>query len=541
MSDAAVPRPAGVEGVFVRRSSGLTRLVSPLDALMFSSMNPGLTNNFIFMMWAMYLYPGVNYPIAIIFVLLMLPISILYWFFSMAMPRSGGEYIYITRTLHPAIGFMGSAVITLLVGTTLGLNTDWATLYGLAGGFAGIALQPGHQWAVGVSDFFYSQWGRTIVGTISMVMLAYLWIRGTKWVMRYSWAVVAITAVGLIWALIEVIAAGGQAGFIAGWNALSDVSYNDVLKMASDKGFVISYLAMPTLMAGLTYAALNTLGWTFSSNIAGEIRDVRKSQFFALVGALLVLMVSWIFGSQLLYSAIGGDFMSAMNQILHSAPESYPAIMKGQEPIFTLLLGFMTNNVPFLMFFLFMFWISTWATPVGMGYGCLRNIFAWSFDRILPARFAELDKRYHSPVLTIIVYCTIGEIFLNLYIWHSQFMAFGAYWVMAFFVIWILLGITGVLFPLRRKNMFDMAAPLVKAKFLGVPVIAIMGGYTAILCVAVEIFILQPFLQGLTPWTELITVSIMFIVPLIGYYVSKAYRAHSAVPLDAQFTQIPPE
>src|SRR5947209_15328236 len=39
---------------------------------------------------------------------------------------------------------------------------------------------------------------------------------------------------------------------------------------------------------------------------------------------------------------------------------------------------------------------------------CTRMVFAWSFDRILPAKFAEVEERTHSPIYAIAAVTTIS-------------------------------------------------------------------------------------------------------------------------------------
>ncbi|HWL91190.1 MAG TPA: hypothetical protein VNP90_07470, partial [Actinomycetota bacterium] len=73
------------QDVFIRQSSGLTRQISPRDALMYSAMNPGLLYALVYIVWAPAFYPGAHMGIGVLFVLLIFPVAALYWYFSVSM------------------------------------------------------------------------------------------------------------------------------------------------------------------------------------------------------------------------------------------------------------------------------------------------------------------------------------------------------------------------------------------------------------------------------------------------------------------------
>ena len=534
-------RSAGeTQSLFVRRSSGLTRAIGTRDALIFASVGPGFLVTLVFIMWTSWLYPGMYYPAAVLTVFFMMPISLLYWYFSTAMPRSGGEYVYVSRTLHPAIGLMCSWVIILSIAGASGMVTMWCVQYCLGNAFYALAIA-GHPWAEGWGNFFWSNWGKTLGLFIIYPVLTYILLRGTRWVVRTNWFSVVVSIIAFVILAVAIFKGGAQAGFAKNWNALSPDSYQHILSFASAKGYLVPFTFIATLAGGLTYVCENSTGATFSANIAGEVRGVQRSQVVALVGSLLISMAVWWGLSSLLFHGIGAQFNSALSNILVNDPTKYPAILHGQEPFIGLLLVFFTKNPIVLIGFGVAVALSLSTSLIPLAFACHRNVFAWSFDRILPAKFAELDSRYHQPWVVVLSFSTIVMLFGLAYIWAPAWLGFISFFIILWFIGWFFLGLSGMIFPWRRPAIYNNAPPLVRTKFLGIPVISILGAVTCAVCVAVEYFMFKPIISGSINFRAAITAAVLAIIPYIIFFVSKAYHARGAVPLDMQFSEVPPE
>src|SRR5512135_41840 len=96
---------------FARKASGLVRGLSFVDAFGVGFMNQGLTPS----MWVMIslgvgVYTGGNLIIATLLSALLCGIgfSLVWGILGGSMPRSGGEYIYNSRIIHPIIGIAES-------------------------------------------------------------------------------------------------------------------------------------------------------------------------------------------------------------------------------------------------------------------------------------------------------------------------------------------------------------------------------------------------------------------------------------------------
>ena len=119
--------------VLVRKSSGLVRNISARDALILNVMFMAPTAIFVYGIWASVIYPGVDLPMT---ALLAIPLSIIvglfYAIYSAAMPRSGGDYVWVSRVIHPAIGFMINFFIFMVLLSVAGSYVPWLTQYALA-------------------------------------------------------------------------------------------------------------------------------------------------------------------------------------------------------------------------------------------------------------------------------------------------------------------------------------------------------------------------------------------------------------------------
>src|SRR5208282_2040858 len=94
---------------FVRDATGLVRSISPFDAFLASFGFVAIQLALITYTTGPYLFPGSDLVSAtILTTILSIPIALMFTLFGWAMPRAGGDYILISRTIHPLVGFISS-------------------------------------------------------------------------------------------------------------------------------------------------------------------------------------------------------------------------------------------------------------------------------------------------------------------------------------------------------------------------------------------------------------------------------------------------
>ena len=532
------------QDVFIRTSSGLTRQISARDALMYSAMNPGLLYSLVYIVWAPAFYPGAHMGLAVLFVLMIFPIAGLYWYFSVSMPRSGGEYIYVSRTLHPALGLWACFMLSVTALSWTGQLQDWWIRWGLADALRSVGISHHSQGWIDIANTIDHPIVRFLIGTGALLLTLWLFMKGTKAMMRASyWAVAFAWLAVLILGVLVVVT--GQDGFRQNFNRLSGADYNAVLQAGKQAGALFKVGFIATLYAGMVYVNLNTLGQTFSANLAGEIRGVAKSQALALFGSLVMQMAIWFAAYMLVYAIVGTNFMHALDSLWLKGVDALPPALQhantSSEPVPMLLIAFMTGNPILQLLFGLCFIVATWVSLAGLGFAPIRNVFAWSFDRLIPTKFSEIRTRYRAPVYSIVAVIAVAEVFLYLGIYSPAYSTAILYTIIAWFLGWIILGIAGMVYPYRRKELFEAGPPATQRRIAGIPVISILGFLTLVVSVGTEWAVGQPFFKGDASGSQYLTVLGMAIIPVIIYVIAHFYHKSRGIPIKLQFSQVPPE
>ena len=128
MTSTTAEAPGGGRDLFVRNATGLVRELSAFDAfnLVFSAVliPVGITQ---VMGFTPQFWPHANMLVSFaIATPLVLCFGLVYLYFTTLMPRSGGDYVWVSRTLHPSLGFLVNFSLTFVFLTWVsGVGWGW--------------------------------------------------------------------------------------------------------------------------------------------------------------------------------------------------------------------------------------------------------------------------------------------------------------------------------------------------------------------------------------------------------------------------------
>jgi len=171
-----------------------------------------------------------------------------------------------------------------------------------------------------------------------------------------------------------------------------------------------------------------------------------------------------------------------------------------------------------------------------------RNLFAWSFDRILPSGVTRVSRN-GVPWVAVIILAVASFLCLWLGVYYSIFN----YLSYANFGFWFAVGIVclaGALFPFLKKDLFEKAPKIVRAKVGKVPVLTIVGvaSFAAswfVSYAASTASYVEP--SGAYNYLYLLFLPIVFVVALALYFVSYVIQKSRGVPVDLIAKELPPD
>ncbi len=540
------------QSVFVRQSSGLVRSASALDAMIFNavfSAPVGATLAFgIF--YALGAFPGSDLVTALLIAFVVnIPVCIMMSMMAASMPRTGGDYVWISRILHPAVAVFSnfSASISALIGAAfwarsfavLALGPTLAVL-GAVTNNSGL-INAGN--AVSGSNAT-GQWWTFGLGLLLILILAGAMSLGTKVSFRVQNVCWIIASIGTFLAFLALLLSS-NASFIANFNAFAQPythsanSYQAIQTAAAKAGFTFTGAhpfssTLPVVAIIMTFMMWN---W-WSVYIAGELKSAAnlRRQLSVMLGALIWDSLFMIIGVLLLYRPAGEQFIASIN-FLTSTATGYTLPV---QPYYNLMASIAANNPIFsvLIAISFLFWNLPAMFP--NTFMPIRTIFAWAFDRILPEKLSEVSERTHAPIPAIL---TASAIVLLILIWSvlsTSFFTLLSMGVLAGVVTILSVSVAALAFPYRRPDLYQSSPASLKLG--GIPVLPIVAVLSIAVMIALAYVVLSYPQPGIAaPWQGLVFMAALVVIGLLIYFVSRAVRAAQGIRLDLIYQELPPE
>ena len=556
MAEVSLPSDFSEDGrLFVRNATGLVREVSKWDALIMNTLGMNVALGAVFMLLqAPGNFPGGSMLLSIVIGTVVMAFTLLWVYaeFSAAMPRSGGDYVFVSRALHPIAGWLLAWSQGMwLIFFWIGFNAWFCLTFAAPVALTTIGAVTGHQGFITLSTNLVAehtflgittQWWVIVIGAALTFGFAALLIYGAQWYWRVQKWLFGLAGLSIV--LVAGLLLFRSGDIAQRWDSLaatnSGLRYNDVITTAMSAGFNPSHSFSMT-------ATILMLPWVFfvvgyaqgSAQIGGEVKRASRTQYFAMVGGVLI-NGAVLAAIVLIYQhAVGNRWANSLSFVNNTAADKL-GTPGGVPPSVNYLASILTGSVPILLLIGigFILW-AVMGTPLS-ALQATRYMLAWSLDRTVPRQLGEVSDRYHTPVKAILLCAVTGTAALVALVKIPQASLLGA--LLAQILAFILVSVAGVVFPYRLRQIWEGGGG---RRILGVPAVALAGlGGVVALGGLMIMFIFDNTVNATFAVTRGISLKFMIGVVVLGaiWYAASWYlNKRRGVDLSLAYREIPPE
>jgi len=513
--------------MFERRASGLVREAGTLDVLIYNInfVSLGLMAALVFLFSTAF-YPGANlYLTAILTFLVVIPTSLVFAFFAASMPRSGADYVYVSRALHPALGMMSSWNNTVWWFIYGGVPSAFFAQFGLAPLFSTVGQMAGISWMTDLGNWFASDWGTFIAGTALIVFLVLVFSRSLRMYFRFQNAAFFVSLIGIVLVALVWLFKSKEAITASLGEGLGESALRGLGQAAKEGGFAAGgpFSLKWTLLAG-TWIYINLVFNQSSAYIGSEVKRAKSLQLWSMPITATICTVYMLVMLALADNAIGLERVGQLST--------------GAGLIFTQVAAFGSGSVVIALLILVPFLFQSYTWLPGQITNASRNFLAYALDGLMPAWVGKVHPEHHTPVNALVLVGAGSIAALAAFVWIPEFATLVG--IFGFILGFLLVSLSAVVFPYRMRDVFE-ASP-VRWRVAGVPVVSIVGVVSIVaLAIMAWAFLTDPS-AGLNGKPALVWMNIaIFGSGFVIYFIAGAVQRGRGVDISKAFKELPAE
>jgi basic amino acid/polyamine antiporter, APA family len=528
--------------VFARRSSGLVRAASTTDASLVNLYTATFPIMVSFLLGIVLpFYAGANlYLTILIGAAVALPILLAYAVASSVMRRSGGDYVFIGRMLHPSLGFAANFVFVAFQIVFLTSSGYFFCLWCLSplSRLLGVAFSSPS--LLTFADTLVKPFSIFVVSELFVVGFGLLFIlQSTRSILKIFRYTIPLSAIGLLAFVGALLVHSGSTlhgNFDHYIHSATGVDGATAAAAASakDNGFSLAPFSLAATVLAVTWPSFSLPYYLGSAYFAGEVRNARRAQLLAgpataIIAVIGSLLLVWVSLGQLGPHFLGSIAAADPAKLGLGAGPTYMEVAAGSSG--STILGI-----------LILVGFGSWLIPtVPMSLLIMtRCMLGWSMDRIAPDALSRVSPRTGSPFVAVTVVTVLAAIIS--YFWaYTDFFTV----VVGAFAQVITLGIgclAASLIPLKRRDLYETSP--IRGHIGRVPKLTIIGVLGAIAAALIVVNFARDSSSGVNPahngtmfWISLG----MFPFGFALYYLSATIRRRQGVDVALAFREIPPE
>jgi APA family basic amino acid/polyamine antiporter len=540
MADQPIrPEAAAVtgSGLFVRNATGLVRGMSQRASVVLNFIPGHPIQTLAAVMFAfLAIFPGANPYLALLLVLPMtLSFSYAFGLLTAIIPRSGGDYMIVSRVLSPLLGFISSFCMTM---AGLLSNAFFAIAFvtsALGPSFVLVGTIGHHQSLIdfGTKISTHRNWEFGL-GSLMIVVACLIHLAGWRWMIRFLSILFWIVTGGMLLAVATLLFTG-KSSFAKNFDSFAGAGeYQATIDRAVKAGTNVnpgfSFGQTIILVAGLATVSIYCYWSTF---VGGELRQastIKTANNMARAGVGGLLVVA-LFAAIILHS-VGGEFMRGANGggISPNFPFAPSFLFLSAASVGNTLFAIVLA-IAYCLFWPLICWLSL-LQPT-------RMLFAYAFDGMLPKVFAN-TTRGGAPWVSVIVSGLASIVVLWWATGSSSFFKALAYATLIQLIAMALVGLSAAVVAYRRPALYRASSS--QLRVAGIPLTTIAGIGAILTAVFLWIVFLSEPKLGIADRSSFFVWAVGTVLAgAIFYGAAYSIRKSQGVNVNRAFAEIPPE
>ena len=533
--------------LFARKATGLVKGWAVRDAFVYAffSINLITLGLFIFS-YAVFIPDGSLLWAVILSGAYLVLQAITYASLIAAMPRAGGDYVWISRILGGGIGFV------LAVCGWWFILWHWVPIYANILNVEIFVPLGAIVGADGWVSFFNDPTPGLFVSSIIVALLASFVISlGMRTYARIQKFCFYGGLVGLAFLFILLLV-NSKADFISAFNAEAASSlgagadaYETTLTTgdAGTPGSVGTFAAVSGTFLLIPFILFFNLWSNWGATLYGEVRgasDFRKN-IYAMGGALIATTILALIMLLLFAKTFGWDFYNAANNGYWG---TFFAYVEGAPLQFTfpypgLLAAWLLDGAlwQFILVGLLALWFFGWVGTVFLS--STRVVFATAFDRVLPEAAAKVTRN-GVPIVALLLMLVPSIPISYFYAYNADFYSWTLAATLVIAITFTGSAIAAAVLPWRKPEIYN-ASPIAKYRIAGLPLITVAAaGFLVILGFALYEWFTND-IYALNGRESLIYMGCLYAVALLIYLGSRFVRRSQGIDMGMVHSEIPAE
>lgn len=527
--------------LFIRNSSGMTKDLTAKDTFSLNFLYLGPASGIAYALTFAFFFPNANWLLSTLLgVLLAAPIVFMYYYIGIMMPRTAADYIYVSRYLGIRLGILQALVNIFGYGIGLDVQTEISLVIIPFLQSLGVIFHNNYLISLGKSLICNQSYFFLFTLVLILIVMGIL-LLSTKWIARTVFLMATIQLIGTI-IIISSLFYIGHSGYVYYFNHISEFfggpTYCNINKLY---GFSNGFGLFDTLMLGIMIMGSIFIYSNAPIWMGSEIKKVNKGMKYGLLYSYLVAAIIALVLAYAIIYAIGSKFFIITSEYgwLNQQGKGIP-ISPFSLLAYAIIPFIGSNNVILLLIVLIS--ALTWFISYAILGGLLgsRAMFALSFDRLLPEKFADIHSKLKSPYISILVFFGFSIIFdyLEIFDGFSLSMLFGIISYMIFQYLIASLATFKISKSLDNKNknkLFLFSLLSVISILLSISILITYGALT---------FYPNGFgyvLYSGNIYPSIILLASMPIASFVWYEIVKYIRKRQGLEIEKVFKEIPPD